>query len=598
MKKAKEYKKFIIKNRYNILILILYVLIFIELKNIHVFDDDFVIKFPIYMNHTFSNIIAWIFNRMHYFYYEWSGRLVTHFITTAGLSIFGVSFFYFLHPIILFLMSFLISKILNLFGNKSSISKNIFLISLLSISSTITIVRENHFWITGSVPYVWGFTLTLYIFYILLKYDKRNSTLNSKEIIGLSLLITIQSFILEQYATITMGILFIFFIKSIIRKDREKTNAYLFFGVLATLTLILSCLIPGNFVKPNSYNEEIIEAKQAFIEETKSIDLYENDFSINILSKTISIIGLFLDKDILLIYTSFISFVLYFNWYHSKIKKTKFNKIKYNYMLVVTILFLLNEVYQIIPFFNTSELFNTYLYAIKYINYPLILTLIYIVVFLLYLVILAEALYKYIKQYNIMLWWLWLISIVSIIIPISIIPYHGTRFTWPIFIINVMLIVNMLGENNKKSIISSLMILLIFANALIFENNKNVMLPLIIILLVEKNISEEKIFNILYTSLITMLFANQIYAMCMFYYNKIIIDYNENVLINAPKEGDIYLREIPYKTEKYCWHTFFSDTDGYHYHYVYLHKWLKQYYGIEPDRIKIIESYIPTGKEK
>ena len=197
-----------------------------------------------------------------------------------------------------------------------------------------------------------------------------------------------------------------------------------------------------------------------------------------------------------------------------------------------------------------------------------------------------------------MLWWLWLISIVSIIIPISIIPYHGTRFTWPIFIINVMLIVNMLGENNKKSIISSLMILLIFANALIFENSKNVMIPLIIILLVEKNISEEKIFNILYTSLITILFANQIYAMCMFYYNKIIIDYNENVLINAPKEGDIYLREIPYKTEKYCWHTFFSDTDGYHYHYVYLHKWLKQYYGIEPDRIKIIESYIPTGKEK
>lgn len=594
MKNVKKYKEFIIKNRYNILTLILYIFLYFQLKNIFVFDDDFVVKFPVYMQHTFTNIIDWIANRMSYFYNEWSGRLVTHFITTAALSFFGVSFFTFLHPIIMFIMALLISKILNLINCKIDKSKTIFLISLLAISSTIIIVRENHFWITGSVPYVWGFTLLLGIFYILLKYDQENKLLSKSKIIIISLLLIINAFTLEQYGTITIGIIFIFLIKSYLKKSKEKTNAYLLFEIIAIVFLILSCLIPGNFAKANSYSQEKMVAKEQLLENT-DININVNGIKETTISKTISIIGYFLDKDILLIYMSFVSLVLFFNWFFKKKRKSKLEKIEYTYLIILTLCFLLNEVYTIVKLFNTSEFFNTYIYISSYSNYPIYLINLYILLFIIYFIIHAKLLYRYLSQYSEMLWWLWLISIVSVIMPVSLVAYHGARYVWPTYIIYLIIIVIMLDKNNKKSINYSLLLLSLFGSAFLFNNTKNILLPILIIIFIKVN--ENTMNKVLMNLLIILLFANQIYAMCMFYYNKIIIDYNENELLNAKDNETIYLREIPYITEKYTWHTFFSDSDGYHYHYIYLYKWVKQYYGIDPNNIKVIESYIPTGRE-
>lgn len=570
----KEVFKHIKKNKYIILIIVLYILLFLQLKNIFIYDDDFMVKFPVHLNYNFNNIINWIVNRMNYFYYEWSGRLVTHFITTAGLSFTGIKFYVILHPVVVFFMSLTVAKIIKLLNNKTDIKKSLFFISLLSISTTIIIARENTYWISAGVPYVWGFALTIYIFYFLFKRYQKEIVLDYKKITFLSILILINSFMLEQNESILLGYLFVFFIGSLKKKNKKLLYNYVILGLVAIAGLLLTYFVPGNSAKVLIPSE---------------VPDYTIPFIKFYLNKATSVLSYIVDKDLMLVYLSFISLICFFDFTKKK-NKNKLDIIENWFVFVFTILLLVNSCFNFVPIFNSTDRFDSWLYQMDYPGYNDLLALMYTSLIIIYFVIYSHVLYKQLKKYNVIIWCLWLISFISIIFPDFIIRYNGSRYSWPFFIITLLVITLLLQTKDKRTINFALMIISLFVVAYLFSNITIIAILLILFLLMLLIKDDSIIYNILITMIVISFFLNHLYTMYMYYDNKKIIDYNERMILNSKDSDDIIvLTEIPYEKEKYGWHIFYSDYNGYHNHYDYLYEFLPQYYNIDPYKISILE---------
>ena len=68
-----------------------------------------------------------------------------------------------------FIALFLSLKIFDLF-RKIDIPKYLFFFSFIIIGLNINISRESLYWSYGGILYIWGFTLTLFVIYIVCKY--------------------------------------------------------------------------------------------------------------------------------------------------------------------------------------------------------------------------------------------------------------------------------------------------------------------------------------------------------------------------------------------------------------------------------------------
>ena len=80
----------IYKYKYQILLVILYLILFVQMQNVFFYGDDYEILYPYHNPHDFLHILDYVLDKMHYFWYEWSGRIAVHFTVTFGSSMFGL----------------------------------------------------------------------------------------------------------------------------------------------------------------------------------------------------------------------------------------------------------------------------------------------------------------------------------------------------------------------------------------------------------------------------------------------------------------------------------------------------------------------------
>ena len=77
---------FLSKHKYKLLLILLYTFLFIQMQFIFFYGDDYQVLYPIYKSRNFFSILDYCFDMMHYFWYQWSGRIVGHFTVSFGLS--------------------------------------------------------------------------------------------------------------------------------------------------------------------------------------------------------------------------------------------------------------------------------------------------------------------------------------------------------------------------------------------------------------------------------------------------------------------------------------------------------------------------------
>ena len=394
---------YINKNKYIILLIILYTFLFLQMQNVVLYDDDFDVIYPVYQTQDLTNKINYIFSKMNYFWFEWSGRLVGHFIVTGGLSLFGIQFFRILNPIFIFLLSFYISKIILIY-KKEDLKKILFYVSLLFCTSNIFLLRETFYWTYGGILYVWSFAILTIILYIICFYKKNNMKIPLIKKIIISILIFIITFTLEQYSFILICIFGYFLLKSIINK---KINCnYLYFLLITILLFMISYFAPGNLA-----HKQILV--NDFNEFTTKINIFEKMFSkyetiISCLCKS-SFLGL------QFVITS--SLIL--------LKNKKINL----FMIVGNLAIILDKFFNLFPSIPISIDNDSLFFDFTFFN------VIYVVFFSLYLASYIYIVYKYL---NTKLSALMILAIASSVLPIICIRYIGFRY---FFLINIILLI-------------------------------------------------------------------------------------------------------------------------------------------------------------
>ena len=156
---------FLNKNKYWIFVIILYILLFIQMQNVYMYADDYDVVFRLDSFDTYLDIIA---SEMNRYFNHWSGRLIGHFTVISGLSLFGMNFFRFLNPIMVFIICLFISKIIK-FKLDISLSKLIFWLTISILGIEFFITRECLYWADGTILYLWGYVPLIINIYIILK---------------------------------------------------------------------------------------------------------------------------------------------------------------------------------------------------------------------------------------------------------------------------------------------------------------------------------------------------------------------------------------------------------------------------------------------
>lgn len=566
---------FLYKYRYWIFLIIMYVIFFLQMKNILIYDDDFDVKYPIYLDQSLQNKIDWILSKMNFFWFEWSGRIIGHFIVTSGLTLFDLNFYIILNPIFVFLTAFVCSKILGLFIENFNFIKSLCLNSLLIISMNIFLSREILYWAYAGILYLWGFLLVLLIFYLLYKYNLKKEIIPIKMMFIISLLIICESFILEQLSLIVIGILFVFYIEHIVL-NKKNNFQYLFLIILAITCFLISYLAPGNAVR-------IIA-----LEENRHINLDTFSF---IISKVLTFFKFLFDKKCCGLYIIFLSLILIF-------KTIKDGLAKKIYLIPVIILCVGNILYLFIECFKFFDLWKNYdslVFDFTNTTYNKFMVIFYIIFSIIYILSLIFLMFKTNGKNSYKLIMFYIIALGSTFIPIIFIQYIGTRYCLPILIINNVLIIYYFIKYGYNIMIFPFLIMLPFIIPyqlpdiiiILFE-----FLVLILFLIIYKKkivINIKNLYFILCIIYLCVLFTT-IFKTCYYYkHNKEIADYNEQILINADSNSLIYLKRIEEKEAVYAWHTFFTDYNGLGIYYTYLHKLIKQYYGINPAKIVFIK---------
>ena len=100
---------FIKKYKFIILLIILYLLFFIQMQNVFMYADDYTFTIP-----TKDNFVSNFLDKIEIFYKFWSGRVFGHSVVISGMTLFGIQFFRILNPIFLFLFCYYMAKIINI----------------------------------------------------------------------------------------------------------------------------------------------------------------------------------------------------------------------------------------------------------------------------------------------------------------------------------------------------------------------------------------------------------------------------------------------------------------------------------------------------
>lgn len=535
MKKVIE---FILKHKYIIFIIILYIFFFIQMQFVHFYGDDFNVLYPINSLKSINNVFSFCLQKMSWFWSFWSGRIAGHFIVSFGLSLFGIQFFRILNPIMIFIMIYLCLKIFELF-RKFDFIKCLFYISLIVVSFNVYISREILYWAYAGILYVWGFNLTLIVIYIIYKKYLQDAKFSLKSTLLLSFICFFQTFILEQFAFLLIAFLGLILIKYI-KNHNIKNLKYILILLMITITgLVISTIAPGNYIRTKPLYEEIIGYSMLEIVLGKTHLFFNTIFDIKLCG-------------IYLIILMILSNIKYFKTVNIKknMKSILPSLLIFSYIIIIII----NNVFRQ-DFLLFYELLNyDAMYSIRY------LTIFGSIIIIVYYVLLSVSffyiIFKTINTKHKFLFYALIVTFFVSLIPIIVIRYCGTRYYLFYLMSIILVIVNYLLDLKEMS-----MKLSIKKNICIFVYS-------ILFIIVIKNISLNFI---------------------GYYKNSKIYDYNDNVLKSNIKSNTYIISEIPYEDSLYSWQTNVTDYTGNHDYYdFYLQDFYEDYYGIPNDNIKVI----------
>lgn len=559
---------FLSKHKYKLLLILLYTFLFIQMQFIFFYGDDYQVLYPIYKSRNFFSILDYCFDMMHYFWYQWSGRIVGHFTVSFGLSLFGIQFFRILNPIMIFIMLFFGLKIVQLF-KKINFEKSLFFISLFFIGCNIYILRETLYWAYSSILYVWGFCLNLLVIYFVLKYYLSNRKIPVFFLIILSVLSFIQTFILEQLSFLIISFLFFILVFSI--KNKKKYKHLVILLIITTAGFLISTLAPGNILRVDPL----------------AIELKGYTMLQIILGKTYCFFAVLFNPEIFGIYTS-VLFIL--------ISKQYIKQIKGKFLLLKTLPIMFMTSYITIVFLDKVFNLNTILFyestnldTLQFVNYStatfILLICYYIVLIFSFFFMIFNTMYKKNKFFPLSL----LISFFCIIIPVICIRYIGTRYYLYFIIIEILTIVYYLNDLKIKNITFIELLCIIIV---VFP--KFIILFLFVILIIYKYYvkkytkSYEMLFYIILVIEIVLVLVNIGNIFFGYVRNSKIYLLNDYNLKHSSSSNKAVIYEIPYSDALYSWHTNVLDFNNLHVYYgFYLNDFYENYYGVSMDNVFI-----------
>lgn len=186
-----------------------------------------------------------IFPSMLNHYFEWGGRVISHFLVQFFLM-FEKSYFNIFNAIIYMILGFVIYKIC-LYNNKNKMKDSLFFLVFIYIALWFCIPQFGLtiLWLTGSFNYLFVTVVVLLNIYLFLLFYHKNSLS-----IGIQLIFIINGFIAGCSNENSGGALIIFEIGYLLYNhfiNKVKINRLCFFNLISTLTgTIVLLLSPGN----------------------------------------------------------------------------------------------------------------------------------------------------------------------------------------------------------------------------------------------------------------------------------------------------------------------------------------------------------------
>lgn len=510
---------FLKKNKYWIFVIILYILLFIQMQSVYMYADDYCVIFKFDSFNSYINVISGVLKT--YFQY-WSGRLIGHFTVISGLSIFGMNFFRFLNPIMVFIICLFISKIIKLKINVS-LSKLIFWLTISILGIEVFLTRENLYWADGTILYLWGYIPLFINIYIILKIFYKNSNLSNFKFFICIMSCTIINFTMES--TQVFNLIFLFLLIIFNYKKCIKNKKILLIFIYTMTIFILSFFIPGNLARFHNSS------------------FTNQDFIITICERFYYYIKKFL--------------TCRFNYYLFIISniillKTNYKKIK-NKKIIFFILALLNTFNGLNVVFNfaTENNFNP----------------IFFIIYILYIIMIIIMGYINLN-YDKELISIFVASIGSSVFSVILTPYWCTRFYWIYVLSSIIFTIYFCISSNEKE---KLIILL----SIIYCLNIKVFILLIILLLLKKRRNLQSL-NIKYMCLVIIIFIfSNRFLWTIYYYHQNIstFKYNDYILENKINDNRIiYLKKLPYRD--YSFDLPYMDGGG------YTIPWFNSYYNL------------------
>lgn len=567
--------EFVLKNKYKLLTLALFLFFFIQMQFVFFYGDDFEVLYPIHNNHEIFNILNFCFDKLNYFWFQWSGRIIGHAVVTFGLSFFGINFFRILNPIMVLIFVYLILKILKLF-KQFNFEKLFFYFSFIFLGMNVYLSREILYWAYSSILYLWGFNLILFVIYIVYKNYLENKKIEKNFFIWVIIATISSVFILEQFSFILLfffSIMFYFSWKN--HKNYKQIFALL---CVLVLSIIVYLMAPGRFLRTKPLVEEL--------------ELY-NNIQI-ILGKTHSLFNIIFNPKLLGMYISI--FMLLLSKKYLSIINNKFRyKIPYIFILSYFFILIISKIFNInlLLFNETYDAMNP-LYKISFLSNVektlLISALVLIILYYIALIInLFYMVYKVFYKENKFLFYMLLIGLGTTIITAVLIRYIGMRYYVYFFIsilfLSIYLILDL--KNNSFDIKS----LFFLGCSLPYNYSIAVSVIILIILFMNDKLYKKMSKNsnkIVYLLCTLICLFNLFDTFFGYVRNSKIYKKNEELLINTNDDIAFSIDAIPDSDKLYGWHiinTRWNITDKYY--GFYLNKFYKSYYGIDMDNVYI-----------
>lgn len=569
----KKVLNFVIKHKYRFLLIILYLLLFIQMQSVCYYGDDFEVLYPVHDVRNFSNIWHFVIDKMNYFWYQWSGRIVGHFTVTAGLSFFGIQFFRILNPIMVFLMCFLCIKILSLI-EKVDFEKCLFILSFIIFGLNIYITRETLYWAYAGILYIWFFNLTLLVIYIVSKNYLNKTKIPRFQFILLIIIILAQTFVLEQYGFIVIGFLVFMIIAAI--KNKENWKPLIILLIVALIGFLVSTFAPGNEFRIVDFEKELSNFSTAQIAINKFYQFFRILFDPHFFGVYIFIIMILITK----------KYITSFGKTDNFVKKIPLF-ISYSYPTLTILSFILDDV-NILGFNHYVDVMVHYKLA-----YPIII--LRTLYFILLILNLLYMLFKILKKEHKFIILAFLVSLGSAFLTVMCVRYVGIRYY--IYFIMFMLLLFLYYFEEFKNNIEINDILLAVAMIPI----DGVLACVLIVLFVLRLFTKYELkFKKQINSLVIPIFICVVFSINIgvtiwgYNYNRKIYDSNDSILRTGKYllQGQLlYINEVPYKTSYFSWHTNSVDYTGHNFYYgFYLNKFYDKYYSMNSKIVVIIDS--------